>query len=268
MQKIGFCLAGGGARGPYQVGVAKALEELGYWSKISAFAGTSIGAVNSAFLASLGVKKTEELWHGISDDDIKTTEGTFKRIIKEGMNIAEKGLYNISALSGYMLENIDFAQFKQKEVYVTLSEGGKADESILGLIKSSYAHFIKNNSKVIYARLGNQPKEKIIDLIVASCSIPLIFPPVTIQNKKYYDGGVYDNVPIEPLAQSGCDTIIVAHLQLLDFIDKAKYPSINILEIKHSGSLGGFLNFSPSRVSALVELGYQDTINYFNKHSL
>jgi NTE family protein len=268
VSKIGFCLAGGGARGPYQVGVAKALEELGYWEKISAFSGTSIGAVNSAFLSSLGVQKTEELWHGISDDDIKTTEGTFKRIIKEGRNIAETGLYNISALSGYMSDNLDFERFKEKEVYVTLSEGGNANESIFGLIKSSYAHFIKNNSKVIYARLGNQPKEKIIDLIVASCSIPLIFPPVTIQKKKYYDGGVYDNVPIEPLAQCGCDTIIVAHLHLLDFIDKAKYPGINILEIKHTGSLGGLLNFSPTRVASLVELGYQDTLNFFNKCSI
>lgn len=264
--KIGFCCAGGGARGPYQVGVAKALAELGIWDDISAFSGTSIGAVNCAFLSNVGIGRTIELWQNISEDDIKTTEGTFKRIIRENINIPEKGLYNISALSNYITQNLQFETLKDKEVYVTLSEGGVASESIIGLIKSSYDHFIKRNSKVIYARLGSQSREKIIDLIVASCSIPIVFPPVTIQNKKFYDGGLYDNVPVEPLVQCGCDTIIVAHLHLLDFIDKAKYPKIRFIEIRHGTTLGGLLNFSPNRVTSLVELGYQDTINHFQKN--
>jgi predicted acylesterase/phospholipase RssA len=48
--KIGLVLAGGGAKGAYQIGVWKALTERGV--RVSAFAGTSIGALNAAILAS------------------------------------------------------------------------------------------------------------------------------------------------------------------------------------------------------------------------
>lgn len=268
MNKIGFCLAGGGARGPYQVGIAKALTEMGIFDRIEAFSGTSIGSVNAAFLATVGYKTTENLWLGISDNEIKTTEGVFRRIINEKLNIAEAGVYDISSLRTYIHDNLNFAGLKTKEVYATLSTGGKVGDSILGLLKSGYRHFIKNDSQVLYSLLGEGTDDETIELIVASCSIPIIFPPVELNKHKYYDGGVYDNVPVEPLAQCGCDTIIVGHLHLLDFIDKNKYPGINFIEIRHLGSLGGILNFDPNRVAKLVDIGYIDTIDYFRKHNL
>jgi NTE family protein len=267
-KKIGLCLAGGGARGPYQIGIAKALAEMQLFDRIEAFSGTSIGSVNAAFLASVGVERTESLWAGISDNEIKTTEGTFRRIINEKLNIAETGVYDISALRKYIHDNLDFSVLKEKEVYATLSKGGKVGESIIGLLKSSYRHFIKKDSQVIYSRLGETNDEETIELIIASCSIPVIFPPVELNKRKYYDGGVYDNVPVEPLAQSGCDIIIVGHLHFLDFIDKSKYPGIDFIEIRHKGSLGGFLNFDPNRVAKLVEFGYHDTIDFFSKHGI
>ena len=45
--KIGLVLAGGGARGTYQIGVWKALIELGIDKYIKVVSGTSIGAVNA-----------------------------------------------------------------------------------------------------------------------------------------------------------------------------------------------------------------------------
>jgi NTE family protein len=257
LRKIGLCLGGGGARGPYEIGVAKALKDLKVFKRISVFSGTSIGAVNVAFLAANGVRQSEKLWLGISENEIKTAEGTFRRIIREKLRIAEDGLYDISALRTYLQDNLDFAKLKEKEVYVTLSEGGGENESIIGLLKSTYRHFVKKDSKVLYCRLGEQTPELIMELIIASCSIPIVFPPVKMNEKKYYDGGVYDNVPVEPLVQAGCDTIIVAHLLLLDFIDKNRYPGINFLEIRHFSPLGGLLNFSPNRVASLVDLGYR-----------
>lgn len=265
MHKIGFCLAGGGARGAYQIGIAKALDELKIFDRISAFSGTSIGSVNAAFLASVGVEKAELLWHSISDQDIKTTEGTFKRLIKEKLNIAETGVYDISALRNALWKHLKFAALRRKEVFVTLAKGGSGDESILGLLKSTYQHYVKKDPKVVYCQLKKQKREEIVEQIIASCSIPIVFPPVRLHDQKYYDGGVFDNVPVEPLIQCGCDTIFIGHLFHFDSVDKAKYPGIRFIEIRHGSSLGGVLNFSSDRVSALVAYGYLDTLEVIKK---
>jgi NTE family protein len=268
MNKLGLCLSGGGARGAYQIGVAKRLEELGVLAQVQAFAGTSIGAVNAAMLATQPVDKTYQLWKAISPDEIKSTENIFKRLMQEKIHILDKGLYSIEALRNLLWEEIDYQEILKKEVYVTLSEAGMVDESLFGLFKSGYRHYVKNDTQAVYSLLKNHTKEDIVNLILASCSIPIIFPSVKIKNKQYYDGGVYDNTPVYPLIESGCDTIIVIHLQLLDFIDKSKYPGINIIEIKHRGILGGMLNFDPAHSEICYNLGYQDACNFFEKNSL
>ena len=49
-ETITLALSGGGGRGAYQLGVWRALEEIGYWSRVQAIAGTSIGAINGALM--------------------------------------------------------------------------------------------------------------------------------------------------------------------------------------------------------------------------
>ena len=73
MAKTALYLAGGGARGAYQAGVLKAIQEI-FQPKTSPFSmisGVSIGSINAAILAenadnfSLGVEKLENLWRNI-----------------------------------------------------------------------------------------------------------------------------------------------------------------------------------------------------------
>ena len=49
------------------------------------------------------------------------------------------------------------------------------------------------------------PKIKVIDAIRASCCLPFIFPPYTINKKLYYDGGLCNNCPVDILDE--VDTI-------------------------------------------------------------
>jgi len=55
MNKVGLCFSGGGARGAYQIGAVKALVELGIFSHIQVFSGTSIGAVNACMVATKNI---------------------------------------------------------------------------------------------------------------------------------------------------------------------------------------------------------------------
>ena len=50
-EKIGLVLEGGGAKGAYEIGACKALEEIGI--NITAVTGTSVGALNGALLPSM-----------------------------------------------------------------------------------------------------------------------------------------------------------------------------------------------------------------------
>ena len=69
--KVGLVLSGGGAKGAYQVGMIKALDELGV--KVDAISGASIGAINGAILAASpsvqeGARRMECLWKTLAAD--------------------------------------------------------------------------------------------------------------------------------------------------------------------------------------------------------
>jgi NTE family protein len=256
--KIGLCFAGGGARGAYQVGVSAALHELGILDRITAFSGTSIGAVNAAFVSTKPINHVFDLWNQANPEDIKKTESWYDRIRHEKFHLADNGLFEIRQLQAMLEKELDLREVKKREIYVTLSEGGSVDSGLFGLLKETYRHYVKHDSKVVYSLLSEQSDEDIVKLILASCSIPVVFAPISIGKKQYYDGGVYDNLPVEPLLQTGCDKIIVVHLQLLESVDKTKYGEDRIFEVRHKGSLGGILHFDPEHTRKTFEYGYRD----------
>lgn len=61
-QNIGLVLSGGGAKGAYQVGVWKAMEEYGLINKVKIASGTSVGALNATLFANVTTTKAEQLW--------------------------------------------------------------------------------------------------------------------------------------------------------------------------------------------------------------
>lgn len=68
----GLVFAGGGTKGCYEIGVWKALKELGV--KIKAVAGTSIGAINGAFFAQDDYEAAYEVWSNINIEDFINVE--------------------------------------------------------------------------------------------------------------------------------------------------------------------------------------------------
>ena len=64
-----------------------------------------------------------------------------------------------------------------------------------------------------YRRLQDEREDDIARLVLQSAAIPFgIFPLRRIGRSDYVDGGVADNVPIQPLIDAGCTRIIVIHL--------------------------------------------------------
>jgi len=265
--KIGLCFTGGGARGAYQIGAAQALSDLGIYEHISAFSGSSIGAANVAILASTSIEKARDVWFNIPKDALKMKEALVPRLKKEKFNTFDNGLYSMDTFNKIMIDLIDYNALLSKNVFVTVSESGDVSKGLFELFRSSYKHYIKKDSKVVYVPLKELEKDDQIKAVTASCSIPVVFPAVTGQNKKYYDGGVFDNTPIRPLIDYGCNEIIVIGISFFAFelIQSEKFPNIKIHEIKGRKKMGRVLDFSSKHSKEIYNYGYEDTLKYFKK---
>jgi len=268
MNKLGLCLSGGGARGAYQIGVVKALEELGYYQHVYAFSGTSIGAVNASLLATRTIDEVKDIWVNFPRDDLNYIENLIKKIRAKDFSFVKNGVIDINMLETLLDQNLYLEKLKEKKVFITLSPAGLSSAGALGVIKASFSHYLRGRRKVIYSPLQDQKPEDIKKQIIASCSIPFVFAPVEINGRQTFDGGLYDNTPIKPLVEAGCDTIILINLHKMIPYNPKKFPGIRIIEIKHKKSLGGVLNFEKNQSIARYDLGHQDAIKYFQENPL
>lgn len=71
--------------------------------------------------------------------------------------------------------------------------------------------------------------DKDFRVIVASCSLPVLFPPVKIGKRYYLDGGVADSVPYRRAFEKGCDKVIVILTRSRDYI-KQQEKSFRLAE--------------------------------------
>ena len=254
-KSVGLVLEGGGVKGAYELGALIALIEKGY--TFHSITGTSIGALNGAVMASQGIEKLAGYW--------------------------EEAKY----CPVFDFDDETVARFRQKDFDLDLIIAtGKKLLSAREIIKNSYEHTLN----FVYNRLSEEeirssdvdfgcvtynisdmepfeamkkdiPEGKLIDYIVASACFP-IFPPKQINGKKFIDGGVYDNMPINLLARTGCKEMIVVRTN-----PETKQPKrrierddLDIIYITPSANLGRAMAFSPERIENLKQLGYADAM--------
>ena len=169
--KIGIALCGGGARGIAHVGILKALEEAGIEPEF--VSGTSMGAIVGAYYAE-GLKPEEIL-------DILSKPRFYKAF---NIGIPYDGFTDLSYLKKLLTDNIKEDTFEalKKKLFVCVSNLNSGQYEIFG---------------------GG----KLSTTVMASCAIPLLFKPVKIHNSLYVDGGLLNNLPMEPLLDC-CDIII------------------------------------------------------------
>ncbi len=268
-KKLGICLTGGGARGGYQIGALKALEALGLLRNVVTYSGTSIGAANAAVVASRGVAAAEHTWRNLPENNLPRVQKEEKENGRFRINFPDfqRGIYSMEIFESVMHQSIDFDVLKNREVYASISLGGEIDQGISSLLKSTYTHYIRGDAQIRYMPLHELDTRMVLKTIVASASIPIFFSPVEIDNVNCYDGGVFDNIPVEPLVKSGCDEIIIIYLHRNGkrfYNPRKHYPEVTFHEIKHTGrDMGRVLKFSLEQTERLIALGYADTMNYF-----
>ncbi|MCX6243177.1 MAG: patatin-like phospholipase family protein [Bacteroidetes bacterium] len=166
MKKKYFVLSGGGCRGFAHLGAVKALEESGIYP--SGISGTSSGAIAGAFLA-----------NGFSPDEIKEIFLEKLKLNMLSRNEFKLGLISMKNIRIFLQKNLRYKKFEDLPIPFYATSTSFAD-----------------GSQHIFNR-GN-----IIDAIIASCSIPVLFPPVLIHGRPFVDGGLSNNLPIEPFGDN------------------------------------------------------------------
>ena len=102
-KKTALVLGGGGSRGAYEIGVWKALEELGV--PIDIVTGTSVGAINGALVVQGNLKAAERLWKELETDMVFDVQGDDAlSYVKE---ILTNGGAGTDGLKKLLTENID-----------------------------------------------------------------------------------------------------------------------------------------------------------------
>jgi NTE family protein len=169
--KIGLVLSGGGARGFAHLGVIQALNEAGIFPDV--ICGTSAGAIAGVLYAD-----------GYSPREILNITSSNSRLHYIRPIVQKDGLLQITGVIRILKNNLRAKTFEELKIplFVTATD--------------------LNNGRVDYFSSG-----ELLNPVIASASIPVLFKPVLIDNKHYVDGGVMDNLPIKPI-ENKCRFII------------------------------------------------------------
>lgn len=246
----GLVLAGGGGKGAFQVGVYKALWECGLCDRILGIAGSSVGALNMCLFSLNDIELCERIW-----SDIRPSQ--FIRPDTKYLDFKE-GIFGREGLLEIMDHNIDYERVSDSEMslYATVSR---------------YNEMGMGTPVAEYFRLNGKSRKMIQDLLLASSALPTIYEPVKIGDSIYRDGGITDNLPIEPLYRDGIRNFIVIPLSAAKKIPYEEYPDADFVVIKPSHDLGdditGTLDFTSYGAGIRMKLGYEDavrTLSYFH----
>lgn len=259
----GLVLEGGGARGAYQVGAIKALYELGY--EFDGVSGTSIGAINGAFVALDEIEELEKLWSNLEYDEFINIDPEDYKLIKD-MDYQVK---NIGKIAQAVIKAIEIDGFDISPLKKYLSKVIDEDK-IIEKGKDFFVTSVKVNKRVDfeYVKIGTKRRGMAYKDIVDSASLP-IFRAIKRNGVISLDGAFYDNIAITPLYDLGYEKIVLVRVntettaKLLPNKDRELESEVDVIIPREN--LGGLFNFDKEHVNYLIKLGYLDTYRHYHR---
>ena len=215
--KIGLALGGGGARGSYQIGILRALEEANILQDIHHISGTSIGSINTLMvMAKVSYERMIEIWEKITNSDIYG-------LGPARLKMDRLGIFSLKDAFGVLKREVTLSEIRESKVqgYATSAKIQKDS-----LIDQVMIH--RMEKEVFHLNDFKDPHQAVL----ASASIPLLFGSTSIGDDHYVDGGAVDMCPVQPLLDHGCDIIITVPIDGLFRQKKFQKENILIINLK------------------------------------
>lgn len=217
-------LTGGGARGAYQAGVLKYIGENIPGAHFETLVGSSSGAINVAGLASFGGNLEKAgaeiplLWSKLQMDDVFRTD--FLSIAKIGLRWAHDLL-----LGGFvgkpmahslvdtaplrkLLENL----YRPDLVKEAIDSGQLKNVAVSAteVYSGSLVTFVQSLNTKVWHRARRRAENTIlnVDHVMASSAIPLLFPSILLNQRRYVDGCIRSTSPLSPATRLGAERIL------------------------------------------------------------
>lgn len=195
---VGVVLGGGGAKGYAHVGAIRALLEVGV--EVDFLGGTSAGAL-------YGIAMSH------SDFEPQKVNALCEASAKRKLTSNDFSWPIVSIMSGKKMAGFMKEMFGESEL-----------EDIWVNSYCVSTNFSSAGTKV-------HDRGLVRKMVRASIAIPGVFPPVVIDRQLHVDGGVVDNLPIEPMYRYPVRHIIAISLSSLETkeVDYAETPSSGML---------------------------------------
>jgi len=210
-QSVGLVLSGGGAKGLAHIGVIKALEENRI--PIDYIGGTSMGAIIGACYAMgmstdemIEIIGSEEFGHwmsGVLEEEYKyyfKDEDPGPDIFNVGIDLKDtvpKTRLPLSVIPSHMMD------FAFMEIFSRASAAAGYDFDSLFVPFLCNAVDISNSREVVFR------KGDLSQAVRASMTVPLYFRPIVMDGNIMYDGGIYNNFPVQHVQEQFDPDVII-----------------------------------------------------------
>ena len=240
-------LAGGGARGRYQVGVWRALTELGWNPQI--ITGTSVGSLNGAMFALDLYETARDMWTSIRSQDVM-------ELPEETRNLTElhQFLRDVVRAGG-----MDVTPLEEIVERVLDEDALRASPIRFGLVTVE-----KRGLKPRELPLEEIPKGKVKDYLLASAACFPALRAKQIDGVQFLDGGYRDNMPTALAQKMGAEELVCVDLEGLG-ITLPNRTGLPTTMVRSYWELGDILHFDPDTARRNIELGYYDTLRAFGR---
>ena len=234
-------LAGGGARGSYQVGVWRALMELDWHPQI--ITGTSVGSLNGAMFVLDQYETARDMWLSIRSKDV--------------MELPEEDA-DLSALHQFLRSvvkagGMDVTPLEEIVERVLDEDALRAAPIRFGLVTVE-----QRGLKARELTLDEIPAGKVKDYLMASAACFPALRARDIDGVKFLDGGYSDNMPTGLAKRMGAEELVCVDLEGVG-ITRPNLTGLPTVMVRSYWELGDILHFDPDTARRNMELGYYDT---------
>lgn len=289
-QKVGLVLSGGGAKGIAHVGVLKALEENEI--PVDYIVGTSMGGIiGGCYAAGMSTGDIETMI--LSDDFLRWVNGHQESGVNYHYAKSEEGPYflklNLSLDSSFTFQ---FNSSLANDVSLNFALAEKMAQA--GAISKNNFDSLFIPLRVMAADLFTQSevilaKGVLSDALRATQTVPFFYNPIRVDGKYLFDGGVYNNFPVD-VAQSEFnpdiiigsnvsskifneypydkDDKLITNSLLYMLLDKSDPSSIPESGVYIQPNLDGYTSFEFKYARALIDSGYAQTMRQIDELKL
>ena len=242
----GLVLAGGGAKGSYQIGVWKALTELNWMPEI--ITGTSIGSLNGALLAQGAYETARAMWLTLNEEDILTlpAENSLPEISAFVKDAIRSGGMDVTPLEKIVTRFVDEEKLRQ------------------GDIKFGLVTVEQKKLKACELTLDEIPEGRLAEYLLASAACFPALRPRIIDGKKFIDGGYRDNMPFNLAKRMGATELVTVDINGIG-ITKPNLTGLPTIAVHCYWELGDLFSVNQEQAQRNMELGYNDTFRAFGK---